>query len=87
MKSCMSAKYYHYTIIIKHIKVTVSCKLNGWRMTVLHSTRGDDGKGTTSVERAGMDTTTEQVGLMGWAAGGLALAPQGNFLKGPNSLK
>lgn len=34
-------------------------------MTVLHSTWGEDGKGTTSTERAGMDTTAEQVGLRG----------------------
>lgn len=34
-------------------------------MTVLHSTRGEDGKATTSAEGAGMDTTTEQVGLRG----------------------
>lgn len=68
MKSCVTAKYYYYNIIIKHIKVTGSCKLNRWRMTVQHNTRGEDGKGANSEEEAGMDPT-EQVGLSGGRAG------------------
>lgn len=65
MKSCVTAKYYHYTTIIKHIKGTGSHNLNRWRMTVLRSTRGEDGKGATSAEEAGMDATTEKVSFNG----------------------
>lgn len=65
MKSCVSAKYNHYTTIIKHIKVTGSRKLNRWRMTVLRSTRGEDGKGATSAEEASMAAPTEKVSLPG----------------------
>lgn len=53
-------------------------------MTVPHSTRGEDDKGASFRERADMDTTTEQVGLRGWAAGGPAIASHRDFLKGPN---
>lgn len=66
MKSCVTAKYYYYyNVIIKHIKVIGSCKLNRWRMTVQHSTRGEDGKGANSKEGTGMDPPAEQVGLRG----------------------
>lgn len=71
MQSCVSAKYYHYTIIIKHIVATESHKLNRWRMTELHSTQGEDGERTTSTDRAGVDTTAEQVGLGAGQQGGL----------------
>lgn len=67
MKSCVSAKYYHYIIIIKHIKATGSCKLNRWRLTGLPSTQREDGKGTASTERLGMDTIKDQVGKIGMA--------------------
>ena len=40
-------------------------------MTELHSTQGEDGKRTASTERAGMDTTAEQVGLGAGQQGGL----------------
>lgn len=65
MKSCVTAKYYHYTTIIKHIKATGSHKLNRWRMTVLRSTQGEDGKGAASAEEAGMDAPTAKVSLRG----------------------
>lgn len=65
MKSCVSAKYYHYAIIIKHIKARDSCKLNRWRMTVPLSTQGEDGKGTASAERGAMDIPAEQVCVRG----------------------
>ena len=79
MQSCMSTKYYHYTIIIKHIVATESQKLNRWRMTELHSTQGEDGERTTSTERAGMDTTAEQVGLGAGQQGGLHLLLRETF--------
>lgn len=73
MKSCVSPKYYHYTIIIKHIKVTESCKLNRWRMTVLPSIWKEDDKWTTSTERGAMDISAKQVSLREWEEEGLPL--------------
>ena len=40
-------------------------------MTELHSTQGEDGERTTSTDRAGVDTTAEQVGLGAGQQGGL----------------
>lgn len=75
MKSCVTAKYNHYTTIVKHIKITGPRKLNRWRMTVLRSTRAEDGKGAASAEDASMAAPAEKVSLRGrrWAQAGLPL--------------